>query len=86
MDLAMWPDMARSIQAAYRDPELMRRFIQADPREISRLTQELVTAGKVQRGSLKDSLQRLQVAGGFPTRALNTLKYHTRFGVKGENF
>jgi hypothetical protein len=84
MDLGMWPDMARSIQAAYRDPELMRRFIQADPRDISRLTQELVTAGKVQRGSLKDSFQRMQVAFGYPTRAYNTLRYGTMFGVKGE--
>jgi hypothetical protein len=85
MDIGMWPDMARSIQGAYRDPELMRTFIQADPREISRLTQELVTAGRVQRGSLKDSLQRLQVAGGFPTRGYNILKYGM-FGIKGEHF
>jgi hypothetical protein len=85
MDIGMWPDMARSIQGAYRDPELMRTFIQADPRAISHLTQELVTAGKVQRGSLKNWLQHLQVGGGFFARGYNTLKNGNRFGVKGGN-
>jgi hypothetical protein len=83
MDIGMWPDMARSIQGAYRDPELMRTFIQADPRAISHLTQELVTAAKVQRGSLKDRFQRLQVGLGLPARAFNTVKHGNRFGVKG---
>ena len=62
-----------------------RTFIQADPRAVSHLTQELVTAAKVQRGSLKDCFQRLQVGFGLPVRAFNTFKYGNWFGVKGEN-
>jgi hypothetical protein len=63
----------------------MRTFIQADPLAISHLTQELVTAGKVQRGSLKYWLQHLQVGFGLPVRGYNTLKNGNRFGVKGGN-
>ena len=85
LDVGMWPDMAKAIEAFYGDAEMVNAFVEADPTQLKEVVTQLIASTQGKKCTLKDLLQRFQVSMGYPARVMGAMANNSMFGVKGEN-